>query len=451
MPSDIPDVMSELTIPTGWDCALLGSLVEEKPGISYGIVQPGKHDSNGIPIVRVNNLRTGRILVDDVLRVGTKIEANYSRTRLRGGEVLLSLVGTLGECAVVPKELAGWNVARAVAVIPLQVNIDPHWVAMCLRSASVRNLIRAWATTTVQATLNLRDVRRLPILLAPQPDRDHITQVIKQLDDKIEQNRRTARALERLARAIFRAWFVDFEPIKAKAAGATAFPSMPQPVFDALPTRFVDSDIGPVPEGWDVGAVSDLAMLSKEQVRPQESTEELFKHFSIPAFDAGRNPVVERGAAIKSNKFLVLDGCVLLSKLNPRIPRVWLPPVPEAERQIASTEFLVLIPNNGFDRHYLYCKFQQPAFRDDLAQSASGTSNSHQRVRPNDLLAKPVVMPPAIARDSFQDIVAPLFALLASNHKESRQLAELRDYLLPKILSGELRVKDAATTAEELL
>ena len=89
--------------------------------------------------------------------------------------------------------------------------------------------------------------------MLPQLDEQRaIAGVLGALDDKIEQNRRTARALERLARAIFRAWFVDFEPVKAKAAGATAFPSMPQPIFDALPTRFVDSDIGPVPEGWEV-------------------------------------------------------------------------------------------------------------------------------------------------------------------------------------------------------
>jgi hypothetical protein len=87
---------------------------------------------------------------------------------------------------------------------------------------------------------------------SPPPTFHLLPVVLGALDDKIEQNRRTARALERLARAIFRAWFVDFEPVKAKAAGATAFPSMPQPVFDALPTRFVDSAIGPVPEGWEV-------------------------------------------------------------------------------------------------------------------------------------------------------------------------------------------------------
>ena len=99
----------------------------------------------------------------------------------------------------------------------------------------------------------------MEITLPPVDEQRAIAAVLGALDDKIEQNRRTARTLERLARAIFRAWFVDFEPVKAKADGATSFPSMPQHVFDALPTRFDDSDIGPVPEGWEVKALTSVA------------------------------------------------------------------------------------------------------------------------------------------------------------------------------------------------
>ena len=96
-------------------------------------------------------------------------------------------------------------------------------------------------------------------IVVPEPDEQRaIADVLGALDDKIDQNRRTARALEQLARAIFRAWFVGFEPVKAKAAGAASFPSMPQLVFDVLPTRFVDSEIGPVPEGWEVKAIGDV-------------------------------------------------------------------------------------------------------------------------------------------------------------------------------------------------
>jgi type I restriction enzyme S subunit len=246
-----------------------------------------------------------------------------------------------------------------------------------------------------------------------------------------------------LARAIFRAWFVDFEPVKAKAAGATAFPSMPQPVFDALSARFVESDIGPVPEGWEVGGIANMAALSKVQVSPQEQAQEVFDHFSIPAFDAGMRAVVEAGDEIKSNKFLVVEGCVLLSKLNPRIPRVWLPPSPRGRKQIASTEFLVLVPHSDFDRHYLYCQFLQTSFREELAQGASGTSNSHQRVRPDDVLHKAVIVPSSPVRKGFGDVADPLFALAAANHDESATLAEMRDYLLPRLLSGRVRVEVA--------
>ena len=110
-------------------------------------------------------------------------------------------------------------------------------------------------------------IRRIPIVLPSLDEQRAIAGVLGALDDKIEHNRRTSAALERLARAMFRAWFVDFEPVKAKAAGATRFPSMPQEVFAALPTRLVDSEIGPVPEGWEVGRLGDQCEINKQSVK----------------------------------------------------------------------------------------------------------------------------------------------------------------------------------------
>jgi type I restriction enzyme S subunit len=316
---------------------------------------------------------------------------------------------------------------------------DTRYLMYALRHVD----INAYLTGAVMPKLTQGNLNRIEVIHPLLPKQCAIAGVLGVLDDKIEQNRRTERALERLARTIFRAWFVDFEPVKAKVAGATSFPSIPQPVFDALPTRFVDSDIGLVPAGWEVGGVQEFATLSKVQVKPQESPEELFDHFSIPAFDSGMRPVIESGSAIKSNKSLVVEGCVLLSKLNPRIPRVWVPPTPRRRQQIASTEFLVFVPTNAFDRHYLYCQFQQTAFREELAQDASGTSNSHQRVLPDDVLKKRVIVPPPPVREGFGDIADPLFALAIASHGEMATLAEMRDYLLPKLLSGRVRVEVA--------
>src|SRR5439155_12570507 len=127
-------------LPEGWRYELLGDLVDA-PGISYGIVQPGSETHDGVPIVRVNNIRNGRVDTADVLRVQPNIEAKFKRSRLTGGEVLLTLVGTLGEVAVAPAMLRGWYVARAVGVIPVRAYPGSSWVSICLRSSFVQHCI----------------------------------------------------------------------------------------------------------------------------------------------------------------------------------------------------------------------------------------------------------------------------------------------------------------------
>ena len=108
------------------------------------------------------------------------------------------------------------------------------------------------------------------------------------------------------------------------------------------------------------------------------------------------------------------------------------------------------MPRDGWNRHYLYCQFQQSAFHDDLAQGASGTSNSHQRIRPGDLMAKSIVSPSEAMRQSFAALADSLFEAIASMHEESRKLAEMRDYLLPKLISGELRTSCSGAFAQEM-
>src|SRR5207249_10258085 len=220
-----------------------------------------------ISIVRVNNIRNGRVDTADVLKVDPAIEAKFKRSRLAGGEVLLTLVGTLGEVAIAPEKLRGWNVARAVGVIPVRPDPGSSWVSICLRSSFVQHCIRMWATTTVQATFNLRDLAKLPIPIPPKKTRDAIAPVLGALDDKIELNRRMNATLEAMARALVQSWFVDFDPVRAKIDGKQPF-GMDAETAALFPDKFQDSPLGPIPQSWEVKAAHELSDVSIGKTPP---------------------------------------------------------------------------------------------------------------------------------------------------------------------------------------
>ena len=205
-------------LPDGWSFAPLESCAV--PGsISYGVVQPGSPVVHGVPIIRVNNFRDMCLDLSDVMRIAPDVEAKYGRTRLSGGEVLLTLVGSVGQVAQVPKTCAGFNVARAVGVVKPANGIDAKWIAICLRSPLSQHLLGSRANTTVQTTINLKDVRALPIPIAPPAEREQIAEFVSALDDRIALLRETNATLEAIAQSLFKSWFVDFDPVRAKQQG----------------------------------------------------------------------------------------------------------------------------------------------------------------------------------------------------------------------------------------
>ena len=146
---------------------------------------------------------------------------------------------------------------------------------------------------------------------------------------------------------------------------------------------------------------------------------------------------------IKSNKFPVSADCVLVSKLNPRTPRVWMPDLTGERRAICSTEFLVMTPKSPITCEFLWCLFSSDAFTSEFATFVTGTSGSHQRVMPESLLGVDAIIPPVPLVGRFTEIVRPWLKQAAHNIREANTLAALRETLLPKLLSGELRVKNA--------
>lgn len=255
--------------------------------------------------------------------------------------------------------------------------------------------------------------------------------MLSAFDKKIEHNRQTAQALERLARAIFRAWFVDFEPIKAKAAGATAFatafPSMPQPVFDALPTRLVDSEMGLVPEGWEVKAIGDVV-----SVKGGATPKDMSRLSHAVLLDTERR-ITDAGVGCISSGLLP-PGTVLMSSRAP-VGYLAIAGVPAAINQ----GLIAMVCDGPLPQTYVLQWAH--ASMDVIHGRASGTT--FPEISKKNFRLLPVVVPPPDLVTVFRSLADPLFDLLTATIKENGSLAATRDYLLPKLLSGEVRMGSA--------
>jgi len=401
-------------------------------------------NENDVRLVRGDNVVQGALRWDNAARWPISLLKSTSEYELKPGDVVLAMDRPWIEAGLKYARIGAADtpslLVQRVSRLRAKSQLDQGFLFYLIGSQGFTDHVLAIQTGTAVPHISGKQILSFEFPLLDLPEQRAIAAVLGSLDNKIEQNRRTGRKLEELARAVFKAWFVDFGPVKAKAAGATAFPGMPHETFATLPNTLKNSPLGPVPQGWEVGTMGDSVTLSKQQVKPQAYADETFDHFSLPAYDSSGHPVTELGSTIMSNKFSVVPGCVLFSKLNPRIPRVWLPPVAGTSRQIASTEFLVLVPQTEWCREFVWCQLEQDVFRDLLTQGASGTSNSHQRIRPQDFLDAPVVIAPPSVRQALSAMVSPLLALRGQQHQESRKLATLRDYLLPRLLSGRVRV-----------
>ncbi|WP_064435506.1 restriction endonuclease subunit S [Pseudoalteromonas neustonica] len=201
-----------LSLPKHWEIKTLVELTVQK-NVSYGIVQPGKHENDGIPIIRVNNFTSSGLDVSNVMKVAPKLANKSLKTSLKKNDLLLTLVGSTGLTYIVPKEYEGWNVARAVAVIRGDNTVSAGWIKICLDSTFTKYFLDSRANTTVQKTLNLSDVKQVPIPIPLAHERAFIEKNIGNLNEKIELNQKTNQTLEQMAQALFKSWFVDFDPV----------------------------------------------------------------------------------------------------------------------------------------------------------------------------------------------------------------------------------------------
>ncbi len=313
-----------------------------------------------------------------------------------------------------------------------KTNIDTRWAYYQLLTVDINGMDSGSAIPSTSRG----SFYQLPVSVPPIHEQQKIARILGTLDDKIELNRRMSMTLEEMAHALFKSWFVDFDPVHAKAEGR---PSGLPPDFDALfPESFQPSELGPIPEGWTVGSLSDIIDQIRDTVEPRTCPSERFTHFSIPAFDSNQTPRHEYGRSIKSHKLVVQPDSILVSRLNPEIERVWLADVSDDQRAVCSTEYLVIRPTTPFSKGYIYCLARSRTFQDRLQSFVTGTSRSHQRVPSTAILSTVVSIPPAPTATMFEHHSRPLLDRSLMCRRQADQLTDARNMLLPELVSGKL-------------
>lgn len=383
---------------------------------------------------------------DDARFVDDLTYAKWMRTPLDAGDVILTSEAPLGEVAYLPRKV-DWCLGQRLFAIRAESRVlEGRFLYYAMQSSFVKHELLSRASGTTVHGIRQSELRKISVPLPPLSEQRAIATMLGALDDKIELNRKMSATLEAMARALFKSWFVDFDPVRAKAEGRD--PGLPPEIAALFPDSFEDSELGGIPTGWRIEHVGSIANVNRLTINPTAYPDENFCHYSLPAFDDRRCPSRQTGSEIQSNKFVVPRNSVLLSRLNPRTPRVWMPRVDGVLRSICSPEFAVMTPNI-FSRELLYCLFSSPNFCGVFATMVTGTSGSHQRVKPDSLAKMPVVSPPKSVAERFTDFAGPILSRAQHCLNESQLLATLRDTLLPKLISGEIRVTDAERLVEQ--
>ena len=412
--------------PSDWPRLTLGEICAK----SGGFIQTGPFGSQlhasdyttmGVPVVMPVNIGENRIAEEAIARIPPHEAARLERHKLRPGNIVYGRRGDIGRRALITTNEDGWLCGTGCLRIDLGNGVlDPEFATYFLSNPETRDWIVRRAVGTTMPNLNTAILSAVPFVVPPVAEQREIGRALGALDDKISLNRRMNRTLESMARAIFRSWFVDFDPVVAKAASRQPF-GMSADVAALFPDRFVDAGIGPIPCGWRFGRLDDLVVLQRG--------------YDLPATGRtpGIYPVLSAGGPTGTHCEFKVRGPGVTTGRSGQLGAVYF--VHEdfwpLNTSLYVKEFRASSPLHA------YFLLQTLDFDSFNAGSAVPTLNR------NHVHNLPVVVPPEKLLAHFNGFAEPLFNLSRNNEAESCTLAALRNTLLPKLMSGELRVREA--------
>lgn len=352
-----------------------------------------------------------------------------SRYIVQENDVCLAIVGhTIGLVFYVEKNWDGVNLTENAARITAHSGVDPKFLFYYLLSPYGQEQIRAHVVGSAQGKLPLYSIQSIEVPILPIAQQKAIADLLSALDDKIELNRQMNETLDAIATSIYKSWFVDFDPVRAKMDGRKPY-GMNDKTTVLFPSEFEDSVLGKIPIGWRVGRLDDLLVLQRGYDLPTNQR------------TTGSYPVMAASGPAGTHSEYKVKGPGVITGRSGLLGKVFY----EHENFWPLNTSLFVKEYRNSSPIYAYYVLKSLDFEVFNAGSAVPTLNR------NHVHNLPVIVPPKTLIANFEDIVFPIFRYCYQNEKQSQTLASIRDALLPKLLSGEIRVKDAEKYAEALL
>ena len=399
----------------------------------------------GYPYVAIPQLKEGRILLNDVRRISPEHFAEWTRKAMpQHHDVILSRRCNPGETAYVP---AGLECALGQNLVLLRADgkkLFPPFLRWLVRGTDWWEQVGTFINVgAVFDSLKCADIPNFSMPLPPLAEQKAIAAVLGALDDRIELNRRINATLEAMARALFQSWFVDFDPVRAKLDGRQ--PVGLDPATAALfPDSFQDSEVGNIPKGWEVAKLKDLTSKIGSGATPRGGSEvyveegpALIRSQNVYDYEfrwPGLARLTDKSAEELKN-VEVMKNDVLLNITGDSILRTCVVD-PAALPARVNQHVAIIRATNGISAHYLHLYLVQESMKSFLIGMSAGATR--HAITKGHLESIDVLKPSALVLKAFEQRTTPWFAQIDANRSQSRTLANLRDMLLPKLLSGEL-------------
>jgi type I restriction enzyme, S subunit len=420
-------------LPYNWILSAIGILEEEhiaqiQTGPFGTMLHASAYTTTGTPVVAVQHIGENKLKHSDLPLISPKDRERLSRYALVCGDIVFGRKGAVERRALVTKKEEGWLQGSDCIRVRFTQEVCAKFISYILGSASYKSWITRNAQGATMPSLNQEIIRRIPIPLPPLQEQHSIAHILGTLDDKIELNRQMNQTLEAMARVMFKSWFVDFDPVRAKAEGRMPV-GMDAEAAALFPDSFEESELGEIPKGWRVDRLDELLVLQRG--------------FDLPTTQrtSGRYPIISAGGSSGSHNEFKVKAPGVVTGRSGVLGKVFF--VQEDFWPLNTS--LYIKQYKASSPTHAYHLLQGIDFSSFNAGSAVPTLNR------NHVHNLPQIVPPKQIVQDYEKYAELLFRKCRANDYESQALIVLRDELLPKLLSGELRVKDAKQQVEAVL